>query len=51
MECLPSCHVTSYLHDVLIARKVRDFGFKGPVSMARADELAGIGHTPPSLFS
>ena len=43
--------VTSYLHDVVISRKVRDFGFKGPIYSVRADATAGTGDTPPSLFA
>lgn len=42
--------VTSYLHDVVIARKVRGSGFTGPIFTVRTDALAGRGETPPSLF-
>ena len=42
--------ITSYLHDIVIARKVRDLGFQGPVFTVRADSLAGAGGRPPGLF-
>ncbi|AXK79054.1 methyltransferase domain-containing protein [Pseudolabrys taiwanensis] len=43
--------VTAYLHDLVIARKVRALGFKGPIYTVRTDSLAGNGEQPPSLFA
>lgn len=43
--------VTAYLHDLVIARKVRALGFKGPIYTVRTDALAGQGEQPPSLFA
>ncbi|MGE0565657.1 MAG: class I SAM-dependent methyltransferase [Pseudolabrys sp.] len=42
--------VTAYLHDLVISRKVRALGFKGPIYTVRTDPLAGRGEQPPSLF-
>ncbi len=42
--------VTAYLHDLVISRKVRQLGFKGPIYTVRSDKLAGQGDVPPSLF-
>ncbi len=42
--------ITSYLHDVVINKKVRDLGFRGPVCTVRSDEHAGHGARPPGLF-
>lgn len=42
--------ITSYLHDVVIGRKLRDLGFAGPVFTVRADHLAGRENHPPGVF-
>jgi SAM-dependent methyltransferase len=42
--------ITAYLHDLVIARKVRALGFDRPIYSVRSDGLAGQGEVPPSLF-
>lgn len=42
--------ITSYLHDVVIGRKIRDLGFRGPLVSVRADSSAGTADHPHSLF-
>jgi 2-polyprenyl-3-methyl-5-hydroxy-6-metoxy-1,4-benzoquinol methylase len=42
--------ITAYLHDLVIARKLRALGFARPVYTVRSDDQAGKGELPPSLF-
>jgi hypothetical protein len=42
--------ITAYLHDLVIARKIRTLGFSGPIYTVRSDETAGRGEVPPGLF-
>jgi SAM-dependent methyltransferase len=51
LRTLDAIIITAYLHDVVIARKVRGLGFTRPIYTVRSDETAGRGDVPPSLFS
>jgi 2-polyprenyl-3-methyl-5-hydroxy-6-metoxy-1,4-benzoquinol methylase len=42
--------ITAYLHDRVIAEKIRSLGYRGPVYTVRADPTAGTDGIPPSLF-
>lgn len=42
--------ITAYLHDAPIATKLRAMGYGGAIYTVRADELAGRGERPPTLF-
>jgi 2-polyprenyl-3-methyl-5-hydroxy-6-metoxy-1,4-benzoquinol methylase len=42
--------ITAYLHDLVIARKLRGLGFERPIYTVRSDDQAGQGEVPPSLF-
>lgn len=50
LENIDAVVVTAYLHDVVITKNLRNLGFSGPVYTVRADNQAGQGDVPPSLF-
>ena len=43
--------ITAYLHDLVIARKIRTLGFGGTIFTVRSDDTAGRGDVPPGLFT
>jgi 2-polyprenyl-3-methyl-5-hydroxy-6-metoxy-1,4-benzoquinol methylase len=43
--------IAAYLHDLVIARKLRAFNFDRPIYTVRSDAQAGQGEVPPSLFT
>jgi SAM-dependent methyltransferase len=42
--------ITAYLHDLLIARKLRELGYERSIYTVRSDHQAGQDAVPPSLF-
>lgn len=42
--------ITAYLHDLVIARKLRGLGLAQPIYTVRSDGEAGKGELPPGLF-
>ena len=50
LESLEAVVITAYLHDLVIARKLRALGFGRPIYTLRSDSAAGKGEVPPGLF-
>lgn len=50
LQAVSAVIITAYLHDGIIAEKIRALGYRGPVYTVRADPAAGTDGIPPSLF-